>query len=112
MKIFKINLLFIVNLLFIGCGDKLIEVNTFGNLNYAYMGHSDNKDDSKIIDEVRSDSKIISMQKESLSVLDEKVNKKLSTMLKNKENSLQEPEKTRKINTIYSDDRFNNLTNK
>lgn len=112
MKIFRINLILIVGLLFSGCGDKLIEVNTFGDLNYAYMGHSENKDDPRIIEEVRNDSAIISMQKESLSTLDEKINRKLSTMLKNKDNSLLEPEKIRKTNTIYNDDRFNNLTNK
>lgn len=110
--ILKINLVLIIGFLFSGCGDKLIEVNTFGDLNYAYMGHSENKDDPQIIEEVRNDSKIVSMQKESLSSLDEKINKKLSSMLKNKELSAPEPEKFRKTNTIYNDDRFNNLINK
>ena len=112
MKILKINLILTLGFLLTGCGDKLIKVNTFNELNYAYVGHSENKDDQKIIEEVRNDSKIILMQKESLFVLDEKINKRVSIMLKNKEDSLLEPEKLRKINTIYNDDRFNKLINK
>ncbi len=84
----KINyLMFLLAILFSGCGDKIVKMNEYKDIKYSYHPHSSYELESKTYKELRNDSQIEKKIDRYALRLDKKIDENLNDILNNHDNS-------------------------
>ena len=83
----RFYLLIVLIFLFTGCGDKIVKMNDYSEINYSYHPHANSKLEEVAYESVLDDKSISNKKIRLAKKLDENLNSELDEIISNKSNS-------------------------